>query len=690
MSAVGGCTVSSAGYSAGMESRRLQAQAGEHERLAAVARQAAERWMIASSTERQVAGSLAPLTAAGYTFLHDRGWPGARSRAQIDHVLIGPGGLFIVDTKAWAEVTIAAGRIFRGQADVTEDLSGLADVAYRTEDVMADLGLPPGEVHVVVVLANRRLSPTEVGSVVVVGERQAASYINSHGRRLTDVQVNAVLGAAISYFPVLGEAPKRLDTSVTAQVIAEPAPEPLLSVEDVTEVLLAGLLAAPIEEWMGFLHPSQAKLVRRSFNGPSRIRGAAGTGKTVVGLHRAAYLARSQGNKVLVTSYVSTLPKVLSNLLARLAPEVADRVDFMSVNAFASRLLSTRGIRSKVSSEAEIVFNAAWQKHGLAGPLEVIDRDKRYWKDEISKVIKGRGISTFDQYSNLARTGRKRSLTLEQRRSVWKLFVDYEAGLRARGIHDFDDQILQAEASLRETPLEGYSGVVIDEAQDLTCAMARMLHLLVGDAPDGLTLIGDGQQSIYPGGFTLAEAGISITGRGVVMSTNYRNTREIVEFASNAVAGDQFVDIEGELGTEDAVAEITRSGPRPVSRRFSSRQEHDAALIAHLRGMKCPLADVGVLSITKHGVDETLRMLAAAGIPALDLANYAGLPVDAVKVGTVKRAKGLEFKQVLMPSVSPAWLTTAGHDDEALTIHRRELYVGMTRARDGLWVGICS
>jgi hypothetical protein len=690
MSVVGGRTVSSAGYSAGMESRRLQAQASAHERLAAEARQAAERWMIASSTERQVAGALAPLTAAGYTFLHDRGWPGARSRAQIDHVLIGPGGLFIVDTKAWAEVTIVAGRIFRGQADVTDDLSGLADVAYRTEDVMAELGLPPGEVHVVVVLANRKLAPTEVGSVVVVGERQAATYINSHGRRLTDVQVNAVLGAAISYFPVLGEAPTRLDTSVAPQAIAETAPEPLLSVEDVTEVLLAGLLAAPIEEWMAFLHPSQAKLVRRSFNGPSRIRGAAGTGKTVVGLHRAAYLARSQNKKILVTSYVATLPKVLSNLLERLAPEVVDRVEFMSVNAFAARLLSSRGIRSKVTSEAGLVFSAAWQKHGLGGPLELIDRDQRYWKDEISKVIKGRGISTFEEYSNLARTGRRRSLTLDQRRSVWRVFVEYEAGLGARGIHDFDDQILQAEASLRSEPLEGYSGVVIDEAQDLTCAMARMLHLLVGDAPDGLTLIGDGQQSIYPGGFTLAEAGISIAGRGVVMSTNYRNTRQIVEFASNAVDGDQFVDIEGGLETRDAVTEVTRSGPHPVSRRFPSRQEHDSALIAHLRSIDCPLADVGILSVTKHGVDETMRLLATAGIPALDLANYSGLPVDAVKVGTVKRAKGLEFKQVLMPRVSPAWLTPAARDDEALTIHRRELYVGMTRARDGLWMGVCS
>ena len=597
--------------------------------------------MLASTTERHVAGSLAPLTAAGYTFLHDRGWPGARSRAQIDHVVIGPGGLFIVDTKAWAEVTIAAGRIFRGQADVTDDLAGLADVAYRTEEVMAELGLPAGEVHVVVVLAGRKLAPTEVGSVVVVGERQAATYINSHGRRLTDLQVNAVLGTAIGYFPVLGDAPTRLDMTIAPQAIAEPAAEPLLTVEDVTEVLLAGLLAAPIEEWMAFLHPSQAKLVRRSFNGPSRIRGAAGTGKTVVGLHRAAYLARSQDKKILVTSFMKTLPKVLSNLLVRLAPEAASKVEFVGVNAFAGSILKSRGIRSNLKpAEVKLVFSSAWTQHGKE--LERIDPNRNYWEDEISKVIKGRGLTTFDQYADLARTGRRRPLTLEQRRQVWALFIAYEAGLRSRGIHDYDDVILLAEASLRATPLDGYAGVIIDEAQDLTCAMVRMLHLIGGDRPDGLTLIGDGQQSIYPGGFTLLEAGISIAGRGVVMSTNYRNTREIVQFASAIIEGDDFADIEGGLMSKDVVTEIVRSGPEPVSTVFRSRPEHNAALVAHLREMPCPLGDVGVLSLTTQGVKETMRLLAAAGIPAIDLSDYSGIPVPAVKVGTVKRAKGLE------------------------------------------------
>jgi len=115
--------MSEAGRSAGVEAARLVALANAYDERAALARAEAERWMIGHRTERQVAGTLAPLSACGYTFLHDRGWPGARrgSRSQIDHVLVGPGGVFVVDTKGWKDVTVAGGRIFRGQADVTDD-----------------------------------------------------------------------------------------------------------------------------------------------------------------------------------------------------------------------------------------------------------------------------------------------------------------------------------------------------------------------------------------------------------------------------------------------------------------------------------------------------------------------------------------------------------------------------------------
>ncbi|MCU1439596.1 MAG: nuclease [Rhodoglobus sp.] len=693
-----GIRVAAAGASAQQESQRQLALAEDHERAAHEARQTASRYGIAAVTEKSVAKRLAPLTAVGYHLLPDRGWPGSR-RAQVDLVVVGPAGLFIVDTKAWKDVTIAGGHIFRDQEDVTGDLDSLADLGYSTESVMVEIGLAPGEVHSVVVLAGRKGISTAVGTVEVVGELDVLQHIARRGQRLTASQVDAVLSLALSHFPVL-RAPAPVDATIIEPVLpAQPETIDLADLatdDEIGEAIMAGILAAPIEDWMSFLHPDQAKLVRRSFTGPSRIRGAAGTGKTVVGLHRAAYLARSRPGRVLVTTYVKSLPAVLSTLLHRMAPEVADRVDFVSAHAFARRLLVERGIRIDLDTKkVDAAFAAAWREVGLPGILGKLDQSTHYWKDEINHVIKGRGITSFEPYADLARTGRRRQLRIEQRRAVWELYVAYQQ--RLAGVHDFSDVVTLAEASLRIMPLEKYSSVIVDEAQDLSCSMIRMLHHLVGNEPDGLTLIGDGRQTIYPGGYTLAEAGISLAGRGVVMNTNYRNTAEILDFASTMIAGDEWTDIEGPSPL-DAAPLVARTGPAPVVESFGSRHTHDAALVARIRDVTrevgTELADVAVLALDRYALAPLLVALSAAGIPTVDLDTYDGTSVAAVKVGTVKRAKGLEFKQVLLAGVSSGLLSGAAPTEAAALerhgLQRRELYVAMTRARDGLWVGALS
>ncbi|CAN5161021.1 UvrD-helicase domain-containing protein [soil metagenome] len=687
--------MAAAGASAHLESQRQLAIADRHEQAARDARAAAGRFGIAAITEKQVANRLAGLTAHGYFMLPDRGWPGSK-RAQVDLVVVGPSGVFIVDTKAWSEVEIAAGHIFRGQEDVTEDLDRLADLAYSTQQVMAEIGLAPGEVHAVAVLAGRKGIKAAVGTVDVVGEHDVLQHIARGGHRLTTSQVDLVLAAALKHFPVLG-APAPVSLALVEPVVADtPEPLELPTDDEINDAVMAGILAAPIEDWMSFLHPDQARLVRRSFSGPTRIRGSAGTGKTVVGLHRAAYLARSAPGRVLVTTYVKSLPAVLSTLLLRMAPDVSDRVDFMSAHAFALRLLRERGISFKLDPKrADAAFAAAWHEVGLPGPLGKLDQSMGYWRDEITHVIKGRGITMFEPYADLARAGRRRPLQIEQRRAMWELYVAYDKRLRADGIHDFSDLITLAEASLRDRPLDTYSAVIVDEAQDLSCSTVQMLHLLVGNTSDGLTLIGDGRQTIYPGGFTLAEAGISLAGRGVVMSTNYRNTAEILQLASTMIASDDLTDIEGP-DQADSTPLVVRTGSAPLVQSFTSRSAHDADLVARIqavaREVGTDLADIAVLALESHVVAHITLALSAAGIATTDLDSYTGAPVNAVKVGTVKRAKGLEFKQILLAGVKNSLLQgPAPTEAAALERHemmRRELYVGMTRARDGLWVGV--
>jgi len=687
-----------AGGSASAEAQRQLALAAAHARAADEARATAARYSLAATTEARTAQVLSPLTAVGHHLLADRQWPGSK-RAQVDLVVVGPGGVFIVDTKAWAEVSIHGDRIYRGQEDVTDDVLRLADLAYHAEGDLAEVGLAPGEVHAVVVLAGRSGVKTRVGPVEIVGERDVLQHIASRGRRLTPSQVDTVLARAVALFPVVG-APAPVAPVVPEPVLPPPPPPPqqdsLLSEEEVREALLAGILASPIEEWMSFLHPSQAKLVRRSFNGPARIRGAAGTGKTVVGLHRAAYLARTRPGKVLVTTYVRTLPKVMQQMLTRMAPDVVERVEFTNVHRLAGRILAERGVRHRLDPErAHAAFEAAWAKVGdRLGEA----RTKQYWREEIDWVIKGRGLTWFHEYADLSRTGRRHAVGPDQRRAVWDLYVAYDAELRAAKVDDFADVVRMAEQELRRKSLdEPYSAVIVDEAQDLTCVMVRMLHALVGDAPDGLTLIGDGQQSIYPGGYTLAEVGINVAGRGVVLDVNYRNTAEILAYASRVVDGDDVADIDGGAGRGDRPVAVPRRGPTPVHVRCHGWAERDRHLVERVRQVTAEvgvgLGDVGVLCQTRQGAQAVTRALRAAGFAVVDLTDYDGAPVDAVKVGTVKRAKGLEFKHVLIADASddiapgaPAPADPA--ERERWELRRRELYVAMTRARDGLWVAV--
>jgi len=701
-----------AGDSAATEAERQRRLADEHARLASVAGQMARNFAAAAASENRLARTLIELEPLGYSLLADRRWPGS-ARANVDLILVGPGGVIIVDAKAWREVTVAAGHVFRGQADVTDEIEQLADLVFRAQTGLAEIGLAAGEVSAMAVFTNKVLPRSELFGVTMLGEAAAVTEIARRGTRLTAEQIARVRTELDRLFPPMTTGPinviEQADTSVPEPVL--PADIQASSVVDfssldklttqqIQDALLEGIRKAPIEEWMAFLDPAQARLVRRNFNGPSRIRGAAGTGKTVVALHRAAYLARTMEGRVLVTTYVRTLPRVMSALMERLAPDVADRIDFRSVHSFARDVLVQRGRPVVIDDKtADRVFKDLWEREGKSGPLGKIDSAPSYWQDEIAHVLKGRGLTRFEQYAALPRTGRRRPLSREMRAEVWGLYVAYEEAIAKRGILDWEDVVLEAESSLAETPLRGYAAVVVDEAQDLSCAMIRMLHSVVGDSPDGFNLVGDGQQTIYPGGFNLAEAGVAISGRGVVLTRNYRNTVEIAEFAAGLVADDEVTDIEGGPARSEP-AEIMRRGPRPVYTVFPSRSVHDKSLVERVRRIvedsdgATGLGDIGVLALYSWHAKEAADALAEAGIPTIQLDKYDGHTVDAVKIGTIKRAKGLEFKEVLVVRTPPHLVQRELDprvDDAALErrdLQRRELYVAMTRARDGLWVGV--
>lgn len=483
---------------------------------------------------------------------------------------------------------------------------------------------------------------------------------------------------------------------------------PLFPAEEV-----ARIAAAPIEDWMIFLHPNQRTVVERRYAGPARVRGAAGTGKTVVALHRAAALAKrfrdepAEGPKtILFTTFIRSLPPVFEQLYQRLPGARSGEIDFTNVDRLARRVATGAGHQIVVDPRAiDAAYASAWRKVVTSGsPLQRAGLSRGYLRDEVSAVIKGRGVRTLDEYLNLDRVGRRTPFSEAHRSQTWALMTTWGEEMASRGTVDFPDIVILARDAARALPTPTYRAAIIDEAQDITLVGLQLVRALVNagsdDPPDGLFFVGDGAQRIYAGGFTLRQAGVEVRGRTTVLGTNYRNTKEILA-AAMAVAGDEPVnDLGDEFRRGEAETDSDRNGTRPALICCASKDDEAIFLATHIRSITSHapigLGDIGVFAPTNLAVDDVLARLAAAGIACKNLDRYDGRPSDHVKVGTYHRAKGLEFKVVFLPGLTEGEFPRPRSPDqdpteyaEARSLALSQLFVAMTRARDGLYL-LCS
>ena len=478
---------------------------------------------------------------------------------------------------------------------------------------------------------------------------------------------------------------------------------------------LQRLIAAPIEDWMIFLHPDQRALVERRFTGPARVRGSAGTGKTVVALHRAAALAkqhagsgrRNQGRQppsILFTTFVKSLPPVFRNLYGRLPTSVAGAVEFVHVDRLAHRICTQAGQRPQLDlNTGNKAFEGAFAAIvRMDTPLQRAGLTRDYLREEVTAVIKGRGVDSLDEYLELERTGRRMRLTPAMRAQVWELRNEWNKRLHEAGIVDFPDVVRKARDIARRYREPTYRAAIVDESQDLSLVGLQLVRALVTgnnghDEPDGLFIVGDGAQKIYPGGFTLAQAGLNIRGNSSVLRVNYRNTRPIIRAALACAGSEKVNDLGEEYLRGDAEPEAPREGVRPRLVRagsLSGQIAHVAAEIERLCSQDgLGPGDVGVFAPSNAQTERAINDLAARGVHCQNLRRFDGRPNRSIKVGTFHRAKGLEFKVVFLLGLSDRSFPKPqryGQSDaeyrERRALQVSELFVAMTRARDGLFL----
>ena len=463
------------------------------------------------------------------------------------------------------------------------------------------------------------------------------------------------------------------------------------------ELELAKMLNAPLEKWRVFLHPSQRKLVEGNKNGSVRVLGGAGTGKTVVAMHRAKWLAENalqDNRKILFTTFTKNLATDIENNLKSICSlDVMERIEVVNLDRWV------RGFLRKRSYEYQILYGAGgekyWDRAMDLKPLEIEVPDS-FYREEWLRVIQPQDIDSREKYVRASRVGRGTRLSRADRMKIWPVFEEYRNQLSLGKFKEVDDAYRDAAELLAgEDQTLPYQCVVVDEAQDMSSQAFQLLRGIVEEGPNDLFIVGDGHQRIYgKNKVILSRCGINIRGRARKLRINYRTTEEIRGWAVRLLEGRAIDDLDGGADTNDGYKSLTH-GDDPVIKNFDSVEEQSEYLANYLKGREqegVPLGNICVVARTNKEVDSIAEDLNRLCIEVkkitADSSEHGN--DDAVRVATMHRVKGLEFDEMALASINqglvPLDMVLEGKGDvverrQADLEERALVYVAITRAK---------
>ena len=470
---------------------------------------------------------------------------------------------------------------------------------------------------------------------------------------------------------------------------------------------LEAMLNAPLERWRVFLHPSQRRLAERHWNGPVRVLGGAGTGKTVVAMHRARWLARqlarqlgrqaADGGRILFTTWTRNLAvDIEQNLRLICTPEEKARIEVTNLDRWVRGFLQGQRYDFRVQYGRD---GESWER-ALDLKDAGLEFPDAFYGDEWEQVVLARGVTTEEEYRRVSRVGRGTRLNRAARVKVWRVFEEYRAQLAERGLKEVDDAYRDAASLLDAGAAElAYRSVIVDEAQDMSTQAFRLLRRIVPEGQDNLFLVGDAHQRIYGRSrVVLGQCGISIVGRSRKLRLNYRTTEETRGWAATLLRGRPIDDLDG--GADDDRIRSLTHGPEPLLQRFESREKQAAGIVQYLerlRGQGRLLRSVCIVAPTKRELDSLEGGLRDRDLPVFRLGpdTVDDGTKEGVRLATMHRVKGLEFDRVVIASVNDglvphsrayAGAGDAAEREKAETKERALLYVAATRAKKELLI----
>ena len=476
----------------------------------------------------------------------------------------------------------------------------------------------------------------------------------------------------------------------------------------------------PFEDWMLYLHPDQRALVAKSFNGPARLRGVSGSGKTVVAIHRARAAARalvdaSSDKSVLFLTYNRSLCELVGRLLQRLCTKQEfERIEVATLGKWCQEYIRFRsgGPITWKDEIVEQIWTSVLQRHlpklhqanfcmniATASAISKMDRDVQFLSEEIDFIFGKFVHPDADSYLTVERLGRGRRLGPNQRTLILEIYKKLVSDLTAAKQYDAREQARIACSLLEEgeQPKTDYAAVVVDEVQDLSDIELRIVKA-IGESPSNLFLVGDGAQQIYKRGQSLKSIGINVSGRAFILRKNYRNTAEIISTAmalKNAQHIGRF-DEDPDTSQLDAISSAM-SGERPALLICPNLQKELELVAREIKYLTSRLgfspAQICCVSRAALIRDQLLKHLASAGLKAIHYRADGVGDDDAVLVSTLHSTKGHEFRSVFILGLFEGALPLySAADVEEIEREAALLYVAMTRAKELLYLSysICD
>lgn len=464
--------------------------------------------------------------------------------------------------------------------------------------------------------------------------------------------------------------------------------------KDVEELERA--LEYPWEKWAVFLHPDQRQLVEREYNGSARVAGSAGTGKTIVALHRAVHLARKNPNaRVLLTTFSEALANALRSKLRYLIsnqPQITERLEVYALNAIGRHLYELNfGSPNTASPEVirRLIVEASKEFEGHRF-------SQRFLTAEWEQVVDAWQLETWEAYRDVLRLGRKTRLPEKRRESLWAIFDQVRTRLKAQGLVTISSMFTQLAAHFSESQRPPFDFIVIDEAQDVSVAQLRFLAALGDGRSNGLFFAGDLGQRIFQQPFSWKALGVDVRGRSYTLRINYRTSHQI-RMQADQLLGPELSDVDGITERRAGTISVF-NGPKPTISVFATQDEEIEVVGSWLskrssEGVKPQ--EMGIFVRSAAELSRARAAVEAAGLPYKVLDEHMDLSSAHASVSTMHLAKGLEFRAVVVmgcddeviPLQERIEMVSDDADlEEVYNTERHLLYVACTRARDHLFV----